>query len=105
MFEKLGLPKTLYFVHHLPQDRFRTEIEFHRTKERYHASARWTKLSSRICQDGVTSMNHAADMAMEYMQNTEGKALVDYNYYQLEQQKMAHTRLSARLLEQSKEIN
>ena len=50
-------------------------------------------------------MNHAVDMAIEYMQNTEGKALVDYNYYQLEQQKMAHTRLSARLLEQSKEIN
>ncbi|XBI76136.1 hypothetical protein VPH35_069406 [Triticum aestivum] len=105
MFEKLGLPKPVYFVHHLPQDRFRTEIEFHRTKERYHASTRRTKLSSRICQDGETSMNHATNMAIKYMQNAESKVLVDYNYYQLEQHKMAHTRLSARLLEQSKEIN
>ncbi|KAM3296296.1 hypothetical protein ACQJBY_038560 [Aegilops geniculata] len=101
MFEKLGLPKPVYFVHYLPQDRLRTEIEFHRTKERYNASAWRTKLSSCICQDGVTSMNHAADMAIEYMENTEGKVLVDHNYYRLEQQKMAHTRLSARLLEQS----
>ncbi|EMS46998.1 hypothetical protein TRIUR3_01699 [Triticum urartu] len=105
MFEKLGLPKPVYFVHHLSQDRFRTEIQFHRTKARYHASARRTKLSSRICQNVVASMNHAAEKAIEYMQNKEGKVLVDYNYYQLEQMKMAHIRLSARLLEQSDEIN
>ncbi|KAF7021573.1 hypothetical protein CFC21_034499 [Triticum aestivum] len=105
MFEKLGLPKPVYFVHHLSQDRFRTEIQFHRTKARYDASARRTKVSSRTCQNGVASMNHALDKAIEYMQNREGKVLVDYNYYQLEQMKMAHTRLSTRLPEQSDEIN
>ena len=83
MSEKLSLPKPVYFVHHLSQDRFRTEIQFHRTKARYDASARRTKVSSRTCQNGVASMNHAADKAIEYMQNKEGKVLVDYNYYQL----------------------
>lgn len=105
MFEKLGLPKPVYHVRQLEQSRYRSEIEFHRTKERFHTSARRTRLTSCICEDGETSMNRAADLAIEYMETKEKKVLVDYNYYQLEQQKKAYARVSSRLLEKSEEIN
>lgn len=44
-------------------------------------------------------MNSAAERAIEYMQTSESKVFVDYNYYQLQQQKQAHEGVSGRLLE------
>ncbi|KAI5008810.1 hypothetical protein ZWY2020_009858, partial [Hordeum vulgare] len=54
---------------------YRTQVEFHRTKERLHASARRIKLSSPVCEDGETSKNHVADLAIESMETSEG---IDY---------------------------
>ncbi|KAF7075155.1 hypothetical protein CFC21_079946 [Triticum aestivum] len=88
MFEKLGLPKPVYYVHQLEQGRYRSEVEFHCTKERFHASAHWTKLSSCICEYGEASLNHAADKAIGYMETRERKVVV--NYYQLQEQKNSH---------------
>ncbi|KAI4979477.1 hypothetical protein ZWY2020_016230 [Hordeum vulgare] len=104
MFEKLELPKPIYHVRRLEQGGYRSQIEFHRTKERFHASARRIKLSSLVCEDGETSKNRAADLAIEYMETNEQKVLVDYNYYQLEQQKKACATASDRLLEKIEEI-
>ncbi|XBH83471.1 hypothetical protein VPH35_071885 [Triticum aestivum] len=105
MFEKLGLPKLIYHVHWLQQGGCKAEIEFHCTKERFHASACWAKLKTHVCEDEETSMNLAADLAIEYMENKEKKVLVDYNYYQLEQNKKTCARVSDKLLEKSEEIN
>ena len=88
MFEKLGLPKPVYYVHQLEQGRYRSEVEFHCTKERFHASARWTKLSSCICEHGEASLNHAADKVIGYMETRERNVVV--NYYQLQEQKNSH---------------
>ncbi|KAM3258515.1 hypothetical protein ACQJBY_050340 [Aegilops geniculata] len=58
MFEKLELPKPVYHVHQLEQGGYKAQVEFHRTKERFHASARRVKLPSPVCVDGEASMNH-----------------------------------------------
>ncbi|KAI5012944.1 hypothetical protein ZWY2020_025210 [Hordeum vulgare] len=104
MFENLELPKPVYHVRRLEQGGYRSQIEFHRTKECFHASARQIKLSSPVCEDGETSKNRAADLAIEYMETNEQKVIVDYNYYQLEQQKKACATASDRLLEKIEEI-
>lgn len=104
MFEKLGLPKSVYHVRKLDQGGYKSKIQFHHTKEGSRTSARRATLSSPICEDGEESMNRAADLAIEYMETREKKVLVDYNYYQLEQQKKAYARVSNRLLEKLEEI-
>jgi hypothetical protein len=105
MFEKLGLPKPVYHVHQLEQGGCRAYIEFHRTKERFLASARRTRLPSPLCVNGEAAMNCAADRAIEYMETQENKVLADYNYHQLQQQKQAYARLSDSLSEKVEEIN
>jgi len=104
MFKKLGLPKPNYLVHQLEQGEYRSQIHFHRTKERYLASAQQTKLLGPICEDSIAAQNHAADLTIEYMQNMEKKVLVDHNYYRLDQQKKAFARVSDVLSEKSKSV-
>ncbi|XBH61880.1 hypothetical protein VPH35_116244 [Triticum aestivum] len=94
MFDKLGLPKPVYHVCPLEQGGFRSQIEFHRTRERYDALKSQTKLMSHTCVSGEAAMDHAADLAITYMQNNENK-----------QEKQAHARLSNRVLEKTDEIN
>ncbi|KAE8774742.1 hypothetical protein D1007_52834 [Hordeum vulgare] len=69
-----------------------------------YPQARRIKLSSPVCEDGETSKNRVADLAIEYMETSEQKVLVDYNYYQLEQHKKACATASDRLLEKIEEI-
>lgn len=105
MFDKLGLPKPVYYVRLLEQGGYRSQIEFHRTKERYDASAPRTKLFSHICVSGEAAMDHAADLAIGYMESYGRKVLVDYNYHRLQQEKQAYAKLSDRLSETTEEIN
>ncbi|KAI5007483.1 hypothetical protein ZWY2020_051042 [Hordeum vulgare] len=105
MFEKLGLPMPIYHVHRLEQGGCKAQIEFHHTEEHFRASVRWVKLSGRVCEDGQASMNHEADLAIEYMETREKKVLVYYKYYQLDQHKHAFAILSNRLLEELEKTN
>ncbi|XBH71444.1 hypothetical protein VPH35_098897 [Triticum aestivum] len=75
MFDKLGLPKPVYYVRLLEQGGYRSQIEFHHTKERYDASAPRTKLFSHICVSGEAAMDHAADLAIGYMESYGRKVL------------------------------
>ncbi|XBI53262.1 hypothetical protein VPH35_035508 [Triticum aestivum] len=105
MFDKLGLPRPVYHVRMLEQGGYRAQIEFHRTKEHYDASARRTKLLSHICVSGEAAMDQAADQAIAYMENNENKVLADYNYYRLQQEKQSCARLSDKLSEKTEKIN
>lgn len=87
MFGKLELPKPVYFVRRLEQGGYVSAVEFYPTKEHFCISAERIALSSPVCKDGVSSINHAAVRALRFMERREHKALVDFNYEQLQEEK------------------
>ncbi|KAM3195651.1 hypothetical protein ACQJBY_071672 [Aegilops geniculata] len=99
MFKQLDLPTPVYFTGAGEQGRYVSDVGFYSTTKDLSSLSQRTYLSTTVCKDGETSMDHAAACAIRFMERNERKVLVDYIYEKMRHEEKANEDITNKLLE------